>query len=71
MNFQQSPQHRKSTGASMAIITDFDRNVFTEVGSNSFLNFESSEADRLREIAQELRKIVADAKKRLSTSPAR
>ena len=55
----------------MAIITDFDRNVFTEVGSNSFLNYEPSEADRLREIAQELRKIVADAKKRLSTRSAR
>ncbi len=55
----------------MAIITDFDRHAFTEVGSNSFLNYEPSEADRLHEIAQELRKIVADAKKRQSTSSAR
>ena len=30
----------------MAIITDIDRNAFTEVGSNSFLNYEPSEADR-------------------------
>jgi len=55
----------------MAVVTDFDRDVFTEVGSNTFLNYEPSEADRLHEIAQELSKIVADAKKRLSTSSVR
>jgi predicted P-loop ATPase/GTPase len=53
------------------MITDFDRNAFAEVGSNTFLNYKPSEADRLREIAEELRKIVADAKKRQSTSSAR
>jgi len=70
-----NPQHLLSIELSkerrMAIITDFDRHAFTEVGSNSFLNYEPSEADRLHEIAQELRKIVADAKKRQSTSSAR
>jgi hypothetical protein len=70
--FQDLPSVETQQGdCPMAIITDFDRDAFTEVGSNSFLNYEPSEASRLHEIAQELRKIVADAKKRLSTNSAR
>jgi predicted P-loop ATPase/GTPase len=59
------------SGDSASLRRLFASQPFTAFGSNSFLNYEPSEADRLHEIAQELRKIVADAKKRLSASSAR
>jgi len=48
----------------MAQLGDIDRTAFKEIAQNSFVEYTRQEVERLREIADELKKIAVTAKKR-------